>query len=60
MDAELLRLEDCVRSQSKDRSRLAQEKEELQWKMKQRMKMCLDGEIHSQSFNDQTEYSREG
>ena len=49
-----------MRSQGKDRSRLAQEKEELQWKMRKRMGRCLDGEIHSQSFNDHTDYSREG
>ena len=31
---ELLRLEDSVRSQARERGRLAQEKEQLQWKMK--------------------------
>ena len=59
---ELLRLEDSVRSQARERGRLAQEKEQLQWKMKQRMKKCLgaEAEAHSQSFSDQTEHSREG
>ena len=59
---ELLRLEDSVRSQARERGRLAQEKEQLQWKMKQRMKRCLgaEAEVHSQSFSDQTEHSREG
>ena len=62
LDVELLRLEDSVRSQARERGRLAQEKEQLQWKMKQRMKRCLAPEagLHSQSFSDQTEHSREG
>ena len=59
---ELLRLEDSVRSQARERGRLAQEKEQLQWKMRQRMKRCLTGEenSHSQSFSDQTEHSKGG
>ena len=57
-----MKLEDCVRSQARDRTRLAQEKEQLQWKMRQRMKKCLGAEleVHSQSFSDQTEHSRDG
>ena len=62
LDVELLRLEDSVRSQARERGRLAQEKEQLQWKMRQRMKKCLGAEleVHSQSFSDQTEHSRDG
>ena len=57
-----MKLEDCVRSQARDRTRLAQEKEQLQWKMRQRMKKCLGAEleVHSRSFSDQTEHSRDG
>ena len=59
---ELLRLEDSVRRQARERGRLAQEKEQLQWKMKQRLKRSLGpgAELHSQSFADQTEHSRDG
>ena len=57
---ELLRLEDSVRSQARERGRLAQEKEQLQWKMRQKMRRCMEGESLSHSFYDQTEHSRDG
>ena len=55
-----MKLEDCVRSQARDRTRLAQEKEQLQWKMRQKMRRCMEGESLSHSFYDQTEHSRDG
>ena len=47
-----------MRLQSRENSQLFRDKEQLQWKMKQRISRSLVSDQHSQSFSGVTESSK--
>jgi len=51
LDSELLKLEENIRSQTREKNQLFREKEQLQWKIKEKMSMNCDSNLHSQSFS---------
>merc|ERR1712240_780788 len=51
LDSELLKLEENIRCQTREKNQLFREKEQLQWKIKEKMSMNCDSNLHSQSFS---------
>ena len=51
LDSELLKLEENIRNQTREKNQLFREKEQLQWKIKEKMSMNCDNNLHSQSFS---------
>ena len=57
LDSEMLKLEESIRSQSREKNQLYRDKEQLQWKMKHKLTSSFVNENHSQSFSGSTEHS---
>jgi len=56
LDSEVMKLEENIRSQTKEKNQLFREKEQLQWKIKEKMSMDADSNLHSHSFSGVTDH----
>ena len=58
LDCEMLKLEESIRSQSREKNQLYRDKEQLQWKVKHKLSSSfVSSDQHSQSFSGSTEHS---
>jgi len=57
LDSEMLKLEESIRNQSREKNQLYRDKEQLQWKVKHKLSSSFVRDHHSHSFSGSTEHS---